>query len=452
MFPWIRVVVAGIFSWLPTALTLAALCGLAVLGVRNNWKLSHSPNPAQTESAELAIKVVTDPASNTSSDSQGSYPIKRIEFPSVTAIAKAGIKTATVEVRPMAQYVTATGMIDYEPSLFAQLSSRASGTVWSVYKEIGDPIRKGDVLALIEAADVGQAKADFLQSLTQVELRTKTLDSMKSVSGAGSVPERSLREAEGALGEARIRLFNDQQRLLNFGLPFRLAEVQKLTEDQRVRYLRLLGLPDKVRDEVDPETLTANLLPITAPFAGQVVMRNAAPGEVLNTTTPRLLFAVADVRRLHIDLDVRQEDMAFVRKGQQVTFQSQIKEEGAATAKVSHISPEVNEKTRTVQVHAEFANSDGKLRPHTFGTGRILIREIPRAISVPNEAVQWDGQSHLVFVRFSEAAFQARPVRPGLVADNFTEVDGVEEGETVVTVGSHALKSELLKERIAAGD
>jgi hypothetical protein len=39
-----------------------------------------------------------------------------------------------------------------------------------------------------------------------------------------------------------------------------------------------------------------------------------------------------------------------------------------------------------------------------------------------------------------------------LVADNFTEVNGVEEGETVVTVGSHALKSELLKERIAAGD
>jgi hypothetical protein len=83
MFPWIRIVVAAISSWLPTALTLAALCGLAVLGVRNNWKLSHSPNPAQTESAELAIKVVTDLASNTSSDSQGSFSVKRIEFPSV---------------------------------------------------------------------------------------------------------------------------------------------------------------------------------------------------------------------------------------------------------------------------------------------------------------------------------------------------------------------------------
>jgi cobalt-zinc-cadmium efflux system membrane fusion protein len=227
--------------------------------------------------------------------------------------------------------------------------------------------------------------------------------------------------------------------------------VEKLSEDQLARHMRLLGLPEQVRKEVDQETVTANLLPMTAPFDGQVVDRMAAPGVVVNTGHPQTLFTVADTRRLHIDLEVHLEDISYIRVGQPVTFVADGGRGETAKASVSHISPEVNEKTRNVVVHAEFDNNDRQMRPHAFGTGRILIQR-PQAVVVPDAAIQADGKTYLVFVRVSETSFQVRHVQLGLHGGGFTEVSGVQPGEMVVTTGSHMLKSELLKERIAGDD
>src|SRR5205085_2506842 len=137
---------------------------------------------------------------------------------------------------------------------------------WRVEKEVGEPVAKGEALAYVNSAEVGQAKADFLQSLTQFDLRTKTLQRMQQAGAA--IKEGTVLESEAAVRESRIRLFNDQQRLLNLGLPVRTEDVIALPEEQRGRFLRLLGLPDAVRREIDPETFTANMLPVTAPFAG----------------------------------------------------------------------------------------------------------------------------------------------------------------------------------------
>jgi cobalt-zinc-cadmium efflux system membrane fusion protein len=240
-----------------------------------------------------------------------------------------------------------------------------------------------------------------------------------------------------------------------------MEEVTKLSEDQQVKYLRLLGLPEKVRKEHDVETLTANLLPLTAPFDGQLVRHpHAAPGEVVATNQP--LFVVGDTRELHIELEVTVEDAALLRTGQIVTFvpaektgETNIgKEDQAAIAKgkLSHVSPEVNEKTRRVPVHAELENPDRRWRPNTYGTGQIQISKKTAVVAVPAEAIQSEtqpeGRLYYVFVRLSETSYQVRPVKLGLADQGFVEVDGVQPGETVVTTGSHVLKSELLKERI----
>src|SRR5437588_340184 len=82
------------------------------------------------------------------------------------------------------------------------------------------------------AAEVGRFKADLLQDLTQVQLRSATLESLQQRYREGAIPERSLREAQSSLREARIRLVNDQQALLNLGLTVRLEELEKLPEDR----------------------------------------------------------------------------------------------------------------------------------------------------------------------------------------------------------------------------
>lgn len=456
----------------PTFLTLGLLGGLALWGSLNNWKLPWSSKESAGTDDPLATIQVTSEAID--SGNNGSATIaKRIEFPSAEAVTKAGIQVEPVQMKRMVRYVTANGAVDYDPGRYARLTARAGGSVWRVDKEIGDRVHKGDVLALVDATEVGQAKADLMQSLTQVDLRRQTKERMEAAYKRGAVPEQSLREAQAAWREAGIRLSSDHQRLLNLGLPVRLDELARVPPDQLAKYLRLLGLPEDIRRQVDTETLTANLLPLTAPFDGVVVQRNAAPGEVIEKNQPKIMFVLADIRRLHIDLDINPEDVGELRIGQLVRFTpSQVlparpqqslparggkdakEEEGAETfiAKLSHISPEVDEKTRRIRVHAEVDNADGRLRPNDFGVGCIFIREVPRALVVPTEAIQSDGSGSLVFIRASDNCFVVRPVHLGLRDTHLVEVSGVRTGEQVATTGSFALMSELLKDRIAGGD
>jgi cobalt-zinc-cadmium efflux system membrane fusion protein len=451
MRSWIWNAAIAIATRIPTFLTLLLLAGVGVWGYWNDWKLPRfaalwgGQEAGDKDAGEAAIKVYPDPASSPSA------PALRIEFPSAEAVQKVGIHTVPVQVADLARYVTANSMLDYEPTLYAQLTARAAGTVWHVEKEIGDKLHKGDVLALIDAAEVGQDKANFLQSLTQLKARTLVRQRLEAAGKVGSVSERTLLDAETAVREARIKLFNDQQALLNLGLPVRVADVEPLSEEEAVRHLRLLGLPEASTKKYK-EIHTANLLPLTAPFDGLVVERNVAVGEVVQPTRTKSLFVVADVTRLHIELYVKPEDMTEVRVGQTAGFRPDGADDYVVTGKVSHISPEVEEKTRRVRVHAEIDNPEGRLRPNTFGTGRILIREHLGVPVVPGAAVQADGKEYLVFVQVSETSYQARKVRPGLRKGDLVEVTGVAAGEKVVTTGSFLLKSELQKDRIVGGD
>jgi cobalt-zinc-cadmium efflux system membrane fusion protein len=167
------------------------------------------------------------------------------------------------------------------------------------------------------------------------------------------------------------------------------------------------------------------------------------------------MFVVANVRHMHIELDVTPQDALDLRPGQSVSFWPEGRDSGgppAAQTKLTRIGLEVNEKTRRVRAHSEVDNPEGRLRPNSFGTGRILISERTQAIVVPREAVQSEGAHHLVFVRLSEERFEVRQVHPGIRDAHFVEVDNVKPGEEVVTTGSFALKSELLKDRIAGGE
>ena len=371
----------------------------------------------------------------------------RVQFASKDAVSKAGIRLEAVEERPMAASIKANGEIDYDQTRIAHLSTKVPGTVFRVEKEVGQTVKKGEVLALVDAAEVGRAKADLLQADAQVELKEKTFERVKASSDKGLRTLAELQEAEAALREARVRLFNAEQALINLGMPVRVEDLAFLAEDKGDGRLRFLGLPDPIQASLGHETLTANLIPVMSPFDGVVVSRAIVAGEVVDAT--KTLFVVADTSRMWAALDVRAEDMGGLSLGQAVTFQGP---DLAPQGKVSWISTAVDEKTRTLRVRADLENPEGHLRAHTFGTARITTRESPKAVAVPDEAIQWEGCCHVVFVRLTDEVFQTRKVRLGARSGGFTEVlVGVLPGEVVATIGSHVLKSEILKSKLGAG-
>jgi cobalt-zinc-cadmium efflux system membrane fusion protein len=369
-------------------------------------------------------------------------------------VRRSGIQTLVVERQVLDEFIDGVGVVGYDQTRRAQLSCRVTGVVWRVEVYLGEPVKKDAVLAIIDSSDVGRMKAELLQSLAQVEVRTQIRNSLdESVTAANHI-----RRVELELREAKTALFNAQQNLANLGLRIRAEELTSLNEEQRARRLRFLGLPESIVAGLDPELTTANLIPLTAPFDGIVIGHEITIGEIV--APDKAQMEIADTRQMWITMDVHQEHAIRLALGQGLSFAT----DGAPIevhSEISWISTEVDERTRTVAVRAVVDNpimegSDPRyagqrlLRANTFGRGRVRVREQPDSIVVPNQAVQWDEGQYLVFVKVADDAFEARVVKLGTVTDKSTEIiEGLDAGAVVATVGSHVLKSELQKLRTA---
>jgi cobalt-zinc-cadmium efflux system membrane fusion protein len=340
----------------------------------------------------------------------------KVQFASVAALAKCGVRLGQVVERPMSDSILVNAEVDYVRTRFAKLAPRVSGTARQVERVVGESVRAGDILALIDSAEVGRAQAELLQAQTAVELTSRSLERVQLSSAAGFRTEAERLAAEAGAREAEIRLINARQALAT----------------------------------LSADATSANLVPVSAPFDGVVVSRAVVTGEVVDPA--RTLFEIADVSRMWVTLDVPEAEAQRVTLGEEVVFRPDGAPDDAALGRVAWMSTAVDEMTRTVKVRAEVENATGSLRAHSFGRARIILRTSPQAVAVPTEAVQWEGCCFVVFVRVVDAIFQTRKVRIGAKDAAYTEVlGGVLPGEIVATTGSHVLKSEILKSSLGAG-
>jgi membrane fusion protein, heavy metal efflux system len=352
------------------------------------------------------------------------------------------------------EFVAAPGEITYDQTRVAHLSARSAGTVWKIFKRLGDEVKTGDIVALVDASEVGKTKSELLQAFATVQLKEQLLASIKDT--AGAVPGVKVREAEAALREAEIRLNAARQSLVNLGLTLGLSEVQNVKAEDLEAKLHFLGIPAETTKPLDRKKITSNLLPVVAPMDGIITSREVVAGEA--TDTARILFEIVDTQFLWINFDVKGEDATRIKVGQPVRFKP---DNGRAelTGKISWRSSQADLKTRTIRVRAELADPDRVQTANTFGSGKIILREEPLAVVVPNAAVHWEGCCHVVFVRDkdflnegSPKVFHTRTVRIGAKDDKNTEIiAGVLPGELVAVKNSGVLRAELLRGNLGEG-
>ena len=469
-------IMAALASWTLSIVTTAALAAVGWFGHATHWTFGlgghdaghaaaghaddHDGEAGHASAHDAAEVVAADAAGQEHADAGQAGAIR---FKSQEALDRTGIELVPVEQRPMVSELVASGVVQYDQQQIAQLSARVPGSVWRVEKHLGDSVKKGDVLLVIESRDVGSLKAEFLNALVAHEARREQLAILEEVKGA--VMGRQLREAKSAVREARNHLTNAEQALVNLGLDVSIADYEPLDDAARAAKIRTAGLPASLFATVDRGLVTSNLLPLYAPFDGIVIGRDAVVGEVIDPAEP--IFEVADVSTMWVVLNVSKEDAGRVALGQRVRFRP----DGSTDeyeSRVAWISTEVNEETRTLEVRAEISNGKGGkaapsadralagLRANTFGSGRIEVDRRGTAIVVPKSSVQWDGSRWVVFVPEGERSFTARPVRPGVQQGDSVEIVGEFAGGPppthVVGGGSHVLKSQILLERMEAGE
>lgn len=447
--------VAALLGWATSLATVAGLAAVGWLGHSTHWTFGFGEH-AHAELASPGDKASHDQTAHEqgrhASAAAATTSDDVIRFASPTAVEQSGIEIVPVEARPMVSELSVNGVVRYDERRVAQLSSRVPGSVWRVEKHLGDTVRRGDVLVIVESSEVGRLKAEFLNALVAFEKQREQLTILEEVKGA--VLGRQIRETKSALREARIHLTNAEQALVNLGFDLTVSEFEKLDDDRRADRIRTLGLGPDVLEGSDRTRITSNLLPLRAPFDGTIIGREAALGEIVEASRP--IFEVADVSNMWVLLSVSKEDAGKVALGQPVRFRPD-GTAGDVESRITWISTEVNDATRTLEVRAEVAAGGSiPLRANTFGSGRIEVARVVSALVVPRQSVQWDGSRWVIFEPAGEAAFRPRHVQPGLRDGEVVQVAGDDFGASpptrVVAAGSHVLKSRILLDRMESGE
>lgn len=379
-----------------------------------------------------------------------------IQVPSEESLAKSGVDIDVVSEQSVVESITANGQIVFDQTRTAHLSSRVPGTIYRVEKKIGDKVKAGDVLVLVDALEVGKSKTDFLKAISDLRLKKRVVERLAPLASTGAVPGRQVLDSEAALQEAEIRVLAAQEALVNLGLPVQAEQFEKTAINEVLQQLKVIGIPANEVSRLDVTTVSLNLIPVKSPVDGVVIETEAVMGEVIDASTR--LFTVADRSRLWITVDIPQQEIKLIKSGQKLRFQPD-GTDGELEGRIDWIADTVDEKTRTLKVRAQVVDDSRKIKAFTFGAGRVVLRETPNAIVVPNTAIHSDGCCQIVFVRDknflnkdSPKLFHVRKIRSGVRMAETTEViAGLLPGEVVATSGSEALRVELLKGNLGDG-
>jgi cobalt-zinc-cadmium efflux system membrane fusion protein len=354
-------------------------------------------------------------------------PLPTVRLASARLARQVGIQTAEVTEESHAHTLTANAETAYDANHYAEITPRVSGFLRDVHADLGKVVRQGEVLGVVDSAEVSAAKAQYITAQAAMKLAQVTYDRTRSLAQSGSVAAKAELEALTALNQAKASSLDAQQRLRNFG--FDEAQLARIVEDND----------------------TKSLLEIVSPLDGVVVVRHAVKGEPVQGTSQ--LFAVTDTSSMWLWIDVYESDIAAVNPGQKVTFAVSGNDESAFTGTINWIGTEVNPQTRTTRVRAELANTAGKLRANQFGQAEIQVGDEHKAVIVPRAAVQRKDNVDVVFLPEEEGVYRPQRVltKPTDRSDVLEVAWGLKPGQRVVSRGAFLLKTEIMKGAIGAG-
>jgi membrane fusion protein, heavy metal efflux system len=330
-----------------------------------------------------------------------------------------GITLAVAQAGTLETTLTLPGTVGLNTERVVRIVPRIPGVVRDVRKRLGDAVRAGEVLAVIDSRELADAKADYLAAGERVTLADSTFVREKGLWEKKISPEQDYLEAKQALTEARIERQAAKHKLQALGLSeAALKQFASRPEGSLTRY------------------------EVVSPLAGTLIEKTVTAGELLKDDTEA--FVVADLSTVWVTLQVPPTALSTVRKGQRVVISAggMMPE---AEGNISYVAPVLLEETRTAATRVELPNPDGRWRPGLFVTATIASGENAAAVLIPKSAVQTIEGQPSVFVK-TEEGFSPRPVTLGRANETHVEVaSGLSPGERFAATETFILKAELAK-------
>jgi cobalt-zinc-cadmium efflux system membrane fusion protein len=330
-----------------------------------------------------------------------------------------GIEIATAGPGTIARTIDLPGEITLNGDQTVHIVPRVGGIVREVRGSLGDTVKEGELLAVIESRELADATAEYLASRERLALAGDVHDREEELWKKKISSEQEYLDAKQALSEARIAHRAAEQKLLALGVAEEaLREMPAQVESDLTRY------------------------EIRSPAAGTLIHKKISLGEALEANTE--IFTVADLGTVWIDISVYQKDLSLIREGQAVTITSNGGSEPVARGTIGYVGPVLEHETRTALARIILPNRDGALRPGTFIKAHIAVESEEVPVVVPRDALQTIDGETILFIP-TDHGFEAHPVVAGRSSSAIVEIaSGFEPGWSYVLEGAFELKAKLV--------
>lgn len=312
--------------------------------------------------------------------------------------ARIGVSYAQAERGVIEQEIRSVGQVTYDETMVRTVSLKFDGWVERLFVDFtGRAVRAGEPLLVTYAPMLASAEEELV--LAHQLLR--------DVQGADSATRRG----------AERMLIGARERLRNWDVPAEeIARAEESGESRRT-------------------------LEIRAPYDGVVIEKLVNEGQRVMAGDP--LLRIAELRRVWVEAEVFEQDVALVRLGQRVTVELDAFAGRPRSGPIVFLQPTVDPETRTLRVRVELDNADGQLRPGMYATIRVRATGSGAVVHVPRSAVLSTGRRDIVFVRMDDGMLQPRPVVLGIASDDRVEIrSGLAVGETVVSSATFLVDAE----------
>lgn len=329
---------------------------------------------------------------------------------SAEQIKAAGVVLEAAAPRELGTVVRFPGEIRFDEDRTAHVVPRVPGVVESVQANLGESVKKGQILAVIASQQISELRSEQQAAQRRLELARVTFDREKQLWQDKISAEQDYLQARQALQEAEISLANAKQKVGAIG-----ASVN---------------------------SVGGNRYELRAPFDAVVVEKHLTVGEVVSEATNA--FILSDLNQVWATFAVPPTELGKVVTGRAVKVSSPDLN-AEVDGKVGYVGSLLGEQNRAATVRVTLTNPNGAWRPGLFVNIAVTSQTDRVAVAVPESAVQTVEEKPSVFVRTAEG-FDTRPVKLGRRDDGYVEItEGLESGAQVASSGSFTLKSELGK-------
>jgi cobalt-zinc-cadmium efflux system membrane fusion protein len=303
------------------------------------------------------------------------------------------------------------GEIRFNEDRTAHVVPRLAGVVESVSANLGQPVKRGQVLAVIASTGLSELRSELLAAQRRLALANSTHTREKQLWQEKISAEQDYLAAQQTLREAEIAVANAQQKLVALGASA-------------------------------AGTGSLNRYEIRAPFDGIVVEKHIALGEAVKEDAS--IFTLSDLSTVWAEIVVPAKDLDVVRVGEKVVVRATAFD-SRAEGRISYVGALLGQDTRTAKARVTLANPKMAWRPGLFVNVDVVSGETEVPVSVLADAVQTLEDRPVVFVRIKDG-FTAQAVKLGRSDGKRVEViDGLTAGTAYAASGSFVLKAELGK-------